>query len=174
MAKVRHGELAPSASSGIHVIQNWEVASATALAALVPASDDVGKVALLLDTKRFYILRDATGPVWDPLALARLEYVAVSESRQLLSTDIDKCLRCGSADSIVITFPKDDTLNIPIGMSGLIRWSSGVGQVSVAAEDGDVTMNSSGGELLLPRVQAQVYWEKEAANTYFFSGEKSA
>ena len=56
-------------ADGLHIIQAWEVADATALAALVPVASDVGKVAYQVDTKKFYVLENNTGPVWALLGL---------------------------------------------------------------------------------------------------------
>lgn len=53
-------------SDGIHCVQNWEVADATAKTAVVVTADDIGKVLLQLDTKMFYLLQDST-PTWVPM-----------------------------------------------------------------------------------------------------------
>lgn len=53
-----------------HAVHDWEVADATALAALVPLSTDVGKIAKVASPLGFYILANHTGPVWHKLANA--------------------------------------------------------------------------------------------------------
>lgn len=55
-----------------HVIHQWVVANAAALAALTPISSDVGKVAYQSDTKVFYILEDVT-PTWGRLNIPQAE-----------------------------------------------------------------------------------------------------
>ena len=60
---------AATVSDGIHIIHAWTVADAAALAALSVSASDVGKVALQNDIKQFYVLTNATGPIWVPIAL---------------------------------------------------------------------------------------------------------
>jgi hypothetical protein len=106
--------------------------------------------------------------------ILEMTYSSASSSRALDAGDYYKTLRVDSSGAArTITLPKDATLNIPIGTHGLIR-RDGANDVSVAAEDGAVTVNSSGDELKCARDQAQIYWEKEAANTYWIGGEKKA
>jgi len=52
----------------IHVIHNWEVADAAALAALAVSASDVGKVARQLDTDDYYILKNSI-PTWSKINL---------------------------------------------------------------------------------------------------------
>lgn len=52
----------------MHKIQNWEVADAAGLAALVVTADDVGKVARQLDINAFYILSDDSPVTWTQMA----------------------------------------------------------------------------------------------------------
>lgn len=54
-------------SDGIHVVQSWEVADAAALAAIVPAASDVGRIARQLDTGKFHILENHSPIVWQEL-----------------------------------------------------------------------------------------------------------
>ena len=63
---ITHSELAPG-QGGVHVIQNWAVADATARLALSVTSDDVGKVARQLDNNSFWVLTSDT-PTWTPVA----------------------------------------------------------------------------------------------------------
>lgn len=49
-----------------HVIQSWEVADEAARLALVVTPDDIGRVALQLDTEVFYLLM-SIAPVWQEL-----------------------------------------------------------------------------------------------------------
>jgi hypothetical protein len=91
----------------------------------------------------------------------------------LQAVDAWKDHYCTAATAVAITLPKDITQNLPIGSVTPIRWK-GVGQPSVVAEDGTVTVESSGGELKIARQHGRIYVEKTAANTYFISGEKSA
>lgn len=48
----------------IHLLPNWKVADATALAALTPVLADEGKMAWQEDNDTFHILVDYTGPTW--------------------------------------------------------------------------------------------------------------
>jgi hypothetical protein len=101
-----------------------------------------------------------------------MQYVAVSASRALLATDYYKTLEVDSSGaSRTITMPKTATLAVPVGASGLIR-RFGASEVSVAAEDGTVTLDSSGDEYKVSRDKGQIYWELRAANRYWIGGEK--
>lgn len=51
-------------AKGNHIIHAWEVADAAARAALVLVAADRGKVALQLDTQKFYILEDDSPATW--------------------------------------------------------------------------------------------------------------
>lgn len=98
----------------------------------------------------------------------------VTSSRNIALTDAYKAMHVDSSGgAVVITFVQDSTVDIPTGQSGLIRWMTGGSQVSVAQGAG-ATVVSSGTELKLSRLGAQLYWEKTADNTYFISGEKMA
>jgi len=50
-----------------HIIHNWEVADATALAALVPVAGDDGKIAWQQDNDSFWVLVDYAAPTWKQL-----------------------------------------------------------------------------------------------------------
>lgn len=102
-----------------------------------------------------------------------MQYVSTSVSRALAADAYGKTLLVTSSGGArVITFPKDSTLAIPTGRSGYIRWVAGANQVSVAAEDGSVSILSSGSELKLARLGDQLYWEKTGANAYYVAGPK--
>jgi hypothetical protein len=104
-----------------------------------------------------------------------MTYTTATSSRNIAAGDCYKTLKVDSSSgAVVITFTKDATLDLNVGANGLIRWTAGANQVSVAAEDGTVTVDSSGTELKISRVLAQIYWEKTASNSYFISGEKTA
>lgn len=99
----------------------------------------------------------------------------VTSSRALQTGDKSKALEVDSTSgAVVITFPKDATLDLGTGANGVIRWVAGANQVSVAEEDGTVTILSSGDEMKLARLGAQIYWERRGSNSYFVSGEKMA
>lgn len=51
-------------ASDIHIVHNWAVADAAALAALVPIAGDNGKVAWQQDNNTFYVLADYVAPTW--------------------------------------------------------------------------------------------------------------
>jgi len=63
-------------ADGIHIIQAWNVVDAAAKTALVPVAADVGKVCFQQDTKAFYVLENATGPVWRQLNLTDTDDLA--------------------------------------------------------------------------------------------------
>jgi hypothetical protein len=71
MADVQHGALRPGVSSGVHVVQGWEVADAAARLALVVSATDEGRVCRQLDDNSFWVLRTAAPAAW-----ARLDNVA--------------------------------------------------------------------------------------------------
>lgn len=50
-----------------HPLHSWLVADATALAALVPVTADVGKVAIQLSPFVAYVLEKEVGPTWVPI-----------------------------------------------------------------------------------------------------------
>jgi hypothetical protein len=101
-------------------------------------------------------------------------YSSANASRALAAGDYFRTMLVDSAGGArVITLPKDATLAIPVGTWGVIH-RSGANDVSVAAEDGTVTVRSSGSELKVGRDDGFLYWEKRAANTYWISGEKKA
>lgn len=58
---MHHRNIVPDDNHGIFA---WEVADATALAALTVSVDDIGKVAHQLSPIDFLVLEDDTGPVW--------------------------------------------------------------------------------------------------------------
>lgn len=62
MANVAHAAL--TTVGGIHYVQAWSAANAAERTALSVTSNDVGKVCYQQDTKRFWILQDASGPTW--------------------------------------------------------------------------------------------------------------
>lgn len=99
-------------------------------------------------------------------------YSAASASRALDAGDYYRTMVVDSSGGArVITLPKNATLAIPVGAWGVIV-RDGANDVSVAAEDGAVTVKSSGTELKAARDQAHLYWEKRATNTYWIGGEK--
>jgi hypothetical protein len=99
----------------------------------------------------------------------------VTSSRNLAAGDVFSCINVNSTSgAVVITLTKTATFDPGVGKSGIIRWVSGSNDVSVAAEDGTVTVNSSGDEYKVDRVKDHIYWELTAANTYSVSGAKRA
>ena len=58
-----------------HVIQQWEVADATARLALSVVATDVGKICLQLDTMAFYALSDNSPMAWVPLIALTVDAV---------------------------------------------------------------------------------------------------
>lgn len=157
-----------------HGVIRWTPANAAALAAIVPVATDRFHQAFQEDTGELFILTNHSPVTWKQIATPLMQYVAVSSSRALAVGDYFRTLLVDSSGGArVITLPKTSTLAIPVGASGLIR-RYGANDVSVAAEDGTVTVNSSGNELKVSRDKGQLYWELQAANTFFISGEKKA
>lgn len=99
-------------------------------------------------------------------------YSSANASRNLAAGDYFRTMLVDSSGGArVITLPKTATLDVPVGTWGVIR-RSGANDVSVAAEDGTVTLKSSGDEYKVARDKGHLYWELEAANTYWIGGEK--
>jgi hypothetical protein len=74
MTDVPHGNLAPGASSGIHVPCRWSVANQTARLALSLSTADVTGFCFQQDTKETYQLLNNVGPVWARWADSAVEY----------------------------------------------------------------------------------------------------
>lgn len=80
MANALHS--AQTAADGIHIVQAFEVADASARDALVVTAEDVGKIAKLAtdDGGAFYwILQNNVGPVWKSLDNAGSGFIALEE-----------------------------------------------------------------------------------------------
>jgi hypothetical protein len=66
-----------------HPVHNWEPADSTALAAIVPAGpEDIGKLALQLDTKDLYALVDDSPATWVLLSLQASDSPVLSVNGQ--------------------------------------------------------------------------------------------
>ena len=77
---------------------------------------------------------------------------------------------CTNASAITVTVPKDATDNLPVGYITNI-FQGGAGQVTVAPEDGAVTVNSA--LTLSTRAQySSVSLIKVAANSFYLIGDQ--
>jgi hypothetical protein len=78
MADVNHGDLTPPVGSGIHIAPRWQVADATARAALTLASKDIDGICSEASTGLWYRLQSISPAVWVLLGDASSTTVAAN------------------------------------------------------------------------------------------------
>lgn len=115
-----------------HIIHNWEVADATALAALSVTAVDIGKVALQLDEDQFYVLKTISPSVWGALVNStptvytpgtdNFGYLNIPQNSQsadytLVLTDSGKHIYHPVADTTdrIYTIPANASVAFPVG-----------------------------------------------------------
>lgn len=95
----------------------------------------------------------------------------VSEGRALALTDIGKTILSSKATATTFTVPKNATTAIPINAQFAIT-QVGAGQVSIAGEDANVTINGGTSTIALTNGQYKTaaYLVKTAENTWYCIG----
>lgn len=124
-------------------------------------------------TTRVWRLRSGADDGWeDPVALPTVRTEATA-AYTLQVSDIGAHLRLNDATGVVLTVPKDATLDLPIGTTVTIE-QVGAGPVSVEPEDLDPAIIAAGDATETTTAGAVAHLRKVAADEWVLWGDLAA
>lgn len=148
-------------------INNFADAAARDLAIPAPVAD--GTVCFLRSTKEIQYYANGSWRTYGDNALMS----AKTSSFTLSLPDAGKTIDAESSSAIVITVPKNSSVAFPLGSQiAVIR--SGAGDVSFAAEDSTVTINSKNSNKKIAARYAPATIIKKSENSWILIGDLTA